>query len=84
MPVSRKRKKDVYTPPSSSAPKKAVRIDSPRWLPILMVTCWIIGIAWIVAWYMLPIAFLQDLGSWNVLIGFGFLSIGFILATRWR
>ncbi len=49
-----------------------------------MVACWIIGIAWIVAWYMLPLAFLEDLGSWNVLIGFGFLSVGFILATRWR
>lgn len=86
MPESRKRKKkkDSYTPPASTADRKPVRLDSPRWLPIVMVTSWIIGIAWMVAWYLLPIDFLQSLGGWNVLIGFGFLSFGFILATRWK
>jgi Cell division protein CrgA len=86
MPESRKRKKkkDLYTPPASATQKKPVRLDSPRWLPIAMVVTWIIGIAWMVAWYLLPIPFLESLGAWNVLIGFGFLSVGFILATRWR
>lgn len=84
MPESRKRKKDVYTPATTGVQKKAVRFDSPRWLPIVMVAAWVIGLVWIVAWYMVPIPFLESLGGWNIAIGFAFISVGFVLATRWR
>lgn len=84
MPESRKRKKDVYTPPSTGANKQPMNFDSPRWLPIAMVTAWVIGLVWIVLWYMVPIPFLESLGAWNIVIGFSFISIGFVLATRWR
>lgn len=83
MPESRKRKKKVYTPPAQ-VDKKAVRFDSPRWLPIAMVTLWVIGLLWIVTWYMIPNPVSDALGAWNIVIGFGFVAVGFVLATRWR
>jgi hypothetical protein len=43
-----------------------------------------VGLTWIVLWYLVPIPFLEDLGAWNIVIGFGFISVGFVLATKWR
>ena len=83
MPESRKRKKDVYTPPTTRARKEAVNFDSPRWLPITMVTLWVVGLTWIVLWYLVPIPFLEELGAWNIVIGFSFISVGFVLVTKW-
>jgi hypothetical protein len=84
VPVSRKRKKTVYTPPPTKADKKAANFDSPRWLPIVMVTLWVIGLLWIVVWYMVPNPVMDPLGSWNIAIGFAFIATGFFFATRWR
>jgi hypothetical protein len=40
---------------------------------------------WIVAFYVTetqrPIS---GIGNWNMVIGFGFIGVGFSLATRWR
>ena len=83
MPKSRVRKKSVYTPPAGaiSARKK---YGSPLTGPA-MVTMFLIGIIWLVVYYLasshnvpLPIQ------AWNLLVGFGFLIAGFMLATRWR
>jgi len=84
VPESRKRNKNVYTPPPTKADKKAASLGSPRWLPIVMVACWLIGLVWIVVWYMVPNSAMDQLGAWNIVIGFGFIAIGFLLATKWR
>lgn len=84
MPESKKRKKQAYIAPTVKGEKKPVSFDSPRWLPITMVVLWVVGLLWIVLWYMVPIPFLTGLGSWNILIGFGCIAAGFLLATRWR
>lgn len=87
MPESRKRKKSAYTPPPipKSERKEPVKFESPRWIPITMVTCFVIGLAWIVVWYIAPANPIQaPLSSWNVAVGFGFIAVGFILSTRWR
>jgi hypothetical protein len=52
-----------------------------------MVACFIIGLAWIVVYYVAgqDIRFMASLGNfWNVAIGFGIISVGFALSTRWR
>jgi len=52
-----------------------------------MVALFVIGLAWIVAFYIAgdSIPLMKDIGNlWNVLIGFGFIGGGFIIATRWR
>lgn len=85
MPKSRVRKKPVYTPPPTtrSTAKKKV---SPVWLVPLMLSCLLLGLAWIVLYYVTggsPPG-LSVLGAWNLLCGFGLIIIGVILSTQWR
>ncbi len=87
MPESKIRKKKGFTPPSTPARQNPVKIGSPRWLVPVMVACFIIGLAWIVVFYVAgnDIHFMANLGPfWNVAIGFGIISVGFGLSTRWR
>lgn len=81
MPKSRVRTKAVYTPPPRSSKAKV----SPPWLAPTMVGCLIVGLAWIVIFYVsqqsLPIG---ALGAWNLVIGFAFLVSGVVLATKWQ
>jgi len=89
MPKSKLRKKvaeqrahtqevDVKTP---HAP-----VESPRWLAPTMVAAFLIGLFWIVAFYVIPTnnGPIRGIGAWNIVIGFGFIGFGFSLATRWR
>lgn len=65
--------------------QKPVRLDSPRWLVPTMIAMFILGLVVIVAYYIAPEApVVATLGWWNVLIGFGFFAVGFVLATRWK
>ena len=58
---------------------------NPVWFKPVMFGFMLIGLAWIIVFYVsqgrLPIA---DLGSWNILIGFGIAFVGFLMTTRWR
>jgi len=85
MPESKKRKKAVYTPPppAGGAKKKG---PSPVWLAPLMLALFLIGIAWLVLFYMLQddMPFVGGLGNSNLLVGFGFIIAGFGLSTQWR
>lgn len=89
MPKSKVRKKTSYTPSpvaaSSTAGAKALR-PSPAWYPIVMAAFLVIGLAYIVVYYMAAesIPFMNSLGSWNFAVGFGFLVIGLGMAVRWR
>jgi hypothetical protein len=81
VPKSRTRTKAVYTPPTRSAKSKV----SPRWLAPTMLGCLLFGLAWIATFYVsngaLPVS---PIGSWNLVVGFGFLVSGVVLSTRWR
>ena len=83
MPKSRVRKKAAYIPPPTRSPKKRV---SPPWVAPMMVGLFIIGIAWLVTFYISggDMPGLRGLGNWSLLIGFGFIIGGFALATQWR
>ncbi|RFA23455.1 cell division protein CrgA [Subtercola boreus] len=58
---------------------------NPVWFKPVMFGFMLIGLIWIIVFYVsqgvLPI---PDLGSWNILIGFGIAFIGFLMTTRWR
>ncbi|MCB0916129.1 MAG: cell division protein CrgA [Actinobacteria bacterium] len=70
---------------SRASRPKPVRLDSPRWLLPVMIACFIIGLVWIVAYYVAPDApVIGSIGWWNVLIGFGFFTAGFFLSTKWK
>jgi hypothetical protein len=81
VPKSRTRTKAVYTPPARSSKSKV----SPRWLAPTMLGCLLAGLAWIATFYVsngsLPIS---AIASWNLVVGFGFLVGGVVLATKWR
>lgn len=81
MPKSRTRSKGVYTPP----PKAAKANVSPRWLAPSMLGAFLVGLVWIIVFYVssdgLPV---RAMGSFNLVVGFGFIIVGLGLATRWR
>jgi len=85
VPKSRVRRKAAYTPPpakqgpGSKAPK--------RWVGPLMVGLFVVGLLWIVLYYILGrdhLPLLGGLGNWNLLIGFAFIIGGIFTATRWE
>lgn len=87
MPSSRLRLPRLSTslPGRTPAGKAPVRLGSPRWLVPLMLACFLIGLLWIVVYYISAAAFpLPSLGNWNIVVGFGFISVGFVLSTQWR
>lgn len=62
-----------------------MRLGSPRWLAPLMVTFFLIGLLWLVTWYISQRAYpVESLGSWNMGVGFAFILVGFALSTRWK
>ncbi len=83
MPESRMRRKKAYTPPPSRDPMK---IGSPPWLAPAMVAFFVVGLLWIVVWYIAgsDIPGMASLDWINVIIGFGLIGVGFVLSTRWR
>ncbi len=83
MPRSRVRAKAAYTPPPTRSAKKRV---SPPWVAPLMLALFLVGIVWITIYYVTGGDFfvMRDIGSWNLLIGFGLIVGGFITSTQWR
>jgi hypothetical protein len=83
VPKSRLRRRSAFTPPPSST--KAVRIGSPRWLVPAMVGCFLLGLAWVVVYYITQTEYpIGAIGAWNMGIGFGLIIVGFVLSTRWK
>ena len=85
MPESKKRKKSVYTSPAPVGGTKK-KGPSPVWLAPLMLALFLVGIAWLVTFYLVgnDMPLTGDAGSANLLIGFGFIIAGFALSTQWR
>lgn len=81
MPKSRVRKTTVYTPPQRTAKAKV----SPLWLMPTMLASLIVGLVWIVVFYVTQQAWpIGAFGAWNLVVGFAFVIGGLGLATRWR
>jgi len=52
----------------------------------VMVAFFLLGVAWLVVFYIGggDTPGLSALGNWNLVAGFGFIIIGFALSTQWR
>jgi NAD/NADP transhydrogenase beta subunit len=83
VPESRIRRKKPYTPESAKDPMK---IGSPAWLAPVMVSCFVLGLLWIVVYYIAgaDMPGMSALGWWNIVVGFALIGVGFVLSTRWR
>jgi hypothetical protein len=90
VPKSKVRKKSVYTPPEGVLPSRGGRgraaEPSPSWYAPLMVALLVLGLVWIVVFYVAGqnIGFMQGIGPWNFAIGFGAMVAGLIMSMRWR
>lgn len=83
MPESRPRKKPEYTPPPTS--RQPSRLGSSRWVAPVMVACWVIGLVWIVVYYLVPdLTYMRELGNWNLAVGMAFIAVGFAFSTKWE
>ena len=90
MPKSKVRKKSVYTPPQEVLQSRAAQAraaqPSPRWYAPLMVALMVLGLLWIVVYYVAGdhIPFMVGLRPWNFAIGFGAMVVGLVMSMRWR
>jgi hypothetical protein len=63
---------------------------SPSWYPIVMAVVLLLGLAYLVVYYLTgagkdpEIPVMGDLGAWNFAVGFGVMMLGLIMAVRWR
>ena len=60
-----------------------------RGVVISMLGCFLVGLLWICTFYVFSddlsnIPVFNDLGQWNLVVGIGFMAVGFSFATKWE
>jgi hypothetical protein len=83
VPKSRIRRKGAaYTPPPKKLPSK---LRSRAWVAPLMLTLFIVGLLWIVVFYVTGGDYpITSIHNWNIVVGFGFIALGFAVSTQWK
>jgi len=88
MPISKKRKKtELSQTHEKQLSQEPVNFDSPRWVAPLMVAFFIIGLLYVITFYLAgsSVPGMSSLSAAaNIGIGFSFIIIGFFLSTKWR
>lgn len=90
MPKSKVRKKDDASFRTQAAPTRPAMRPSPAWYPIVMAVLLLLGLAYMVVYYLTNsgtspnIPVMSGLGAGNFGIGFGLMLVGLIMAVRWR
>ena len=89
MPESRVRKsaeKKKQKAAAEAKPKKVKAPSSRRWVPPTFITVGLLGVAWLIVFYIAgyEIPFMAALGNWNILIGMGGMAAAFGIATLWK
>ena len=59
-----------------------------RGVVVGMLGCFLLGLIWIVVYYIAgsgsSIPVLRNLDQYNLVVGIGFMAVGFVYATRWE
>ena len=90
MPESKTRKsaadKRKLKAQQSAKPKKVKAPANRRWVPPTFITVGLLGVAWLIVYYVAgpQIPYMSDLGNWNILIGMGGMAAAFVIATFWK
>ena len=90
MPESRVRKsadsKKKQKAVAEAKPKRVKAPSSRRWVPPTFITVGLLGVAWLILFYVAgyQIPFMATLGNWNILIGMGGMAAAFGIATLWK
>ncbi|MEO7422881.1 MAG: cell division protein CrgA, partial [Ornithinibacter sp.] len=70
------------------AAHKLTPLGRGRGVVIGMLGCFLIGLVWIVVFYFAgqdgPIPVMKDLNQYNLVVGIGFMAVGFTFATKWE
>lgn len=70
------------------AANPATPLGRGRGVVIGMLGCFLVGLVWIVVYYMtgsdFDIPLMRNLGQYNLVVGIGFMAVGFVYATRWE
>ncbi len=76
---------------SARRERSVARSDRPMgqsspWVPALMVTFFVLGLLWLVVYYLAgtQVPGMSALGNWNLLVGIGAIAVGFVVSTQWR
>jgi amino acid transporter len=86
VPKSKVRKKTAAPiRPTTSTTVRSVT-PSPSWYPIVMAAVLLIGLAYLVVYYLAnqSVPIMKDIGGWNFAVGFGIMLVGLVMAVRWR
>lgn len=72
--------------PVSRTPVKINTGGTPTWYKVIMFGLVLLGLAWIVVFYLAAsyIPFMVELGPWNYAIGFGLFIVGLLMSMGWR
>ena len=83
MPESKGRSKPAYTPPRTAQKNQT---PNPRWFVPVMLGLMVLGLLWVVTYYISGVHQypIPALGRWNLGVGFGLMLSGFLMTTRWR
>ena len=90
VPESRTRKsaaeKQKLKTQREQRPKKIKPPASRRWVPPTFIAVGLLGVAWLITYYIAgtQIPFMDALGNWNILIGMSGMAAAFVIATLWR
>jgi hypothetical protein len=70
----------------ASAAHPSTPMGRGRGVVVGMLGCFLIGLLWIVVYYVAGdrIPFMVSLGAWNFAIGFGAMVAGLVMSMRWR
>jgi hypothetical protein len=70
------------------AAHKSTPLGRGRGVVIGMLGCFLIGLLWIVLYYItgadVTLPLITDLGQYNLMVGIGFMAVGFVYATHWE
>ena len=58
--------------------------SNPRWFVPLFCAFMIVGLIWVVVFYMTAKYPIPGIGNWNLAVGFALIMIGFLMTVAWR
>jgi hypothetical protein len=90
VPKSKVRKKPAASTRTPAASTSRQLAPSPTWYPIVMATVLVLGLAYMVVYYLTSsgtdphVPIMASLDAWNFAVGFGVMLLGLVMAVRWR
>ncbi len=70
------------------AAHRSTPLGRGRGVVVGMLGCFLLGLIWIVVYYITSqttaIPIISELRNYNLLVGIGFMAVGFVYATKWE